>query len=78
MSGYIYDADNLLTEMNQEVKNSRWLCTHGTFDDVLPYTTSKAQINTLKNAGFDITFKSYDKSHNIDEEELNMIKKWLK
>jgi len=77
VSGYIYDANNLLSEMNQKVKKSRWLCTHGTFDDVLPYSTSKAQIETLINGGFDITFKTYDKAHNLDEEELDMIKKWI-
>ena len=77
VSGYIYDADNLLTEMNTEVKTSRWLCTHGTFDDVLPYTTSKAQVETLQNGGFDITFKSYEKAHNVDEDELKMIREWV-
>ena len=77
VSGYIYDADNLLTEMNPEVKTSRWLCTHGTFDDVLPYTTSKAQVETLQNGGFDITFKSYEKAHNVDEDELKMIREWI-
>ena len=77
VSGYIYDPANLLAEMNPNVKTSRWLCTHGTYDDVLPYSTSKAQVQTLQNGGFDITFKSYDKAHNIDEEELQMIKAWL-
>ena len=77
VSGYIFNAENLLTEMNTDVKTSRWLCTHGTFDDVLPYSTSKAQIETLQNCGFDITFKSYDKAHNIDEDELQMIKEWI-
>jgi phospholipase/carboxylesterase len=77
VSGYIYDAKNLLAEMNPDVKRSRWLCTHGTYDDVLPYDTSRSQVETLQNGGFDITFKSYDKAHNIDEEELQMIKKWL-
>lgn len=77
VSGYIYDAKNLLAEMNPKVKSSRWLCTHGTYDDVLPYATSKAQVETLQNGGFDITFKTYDKAHNIDEDELKMIRHWL-
>lgn len=77
VSGYIYDAKNLLKEMNQEVKTSNWLCTHGTYDDVLPYNTSKAQVETLQNGGFHIEFKSYDKVHSIDEDELQMIKEWI-
>ena len=77
VSGYIYDTDNLLEEMNPNVNNSNWLCTHGTYDDVLPYGTSKAQVETLQNAGFNIEFKSYDKDHTIAEDELQMIKKWI-
>lgn len=77
VSGYIYDANNLLNEMNEAVKTSRWLCTHGTFDDVLPYSTSKAQVESLQQGGFDITFESYDKAHNIDEDELKMLRKWI-
>jgi len=78
ISGYIYDADNLLKEMNPKVNTSNWLSTHGTYDDVLPYDTSKSQVEQLQNGGFDITFKSYEKAHNIDQEELNMIAAWIK
>ena len=60
------------------LKNANWLCTHGTQDDVLPYGTSKAQVETLQNAGFNITFKSYPKVHTIAEDELGMIKEWIK
>ena len=77
VSGYIYDTQNLLEEMNPNVNNSNWLCTHGTYDGVLPYSTSKAQVETLQNGGFDIEFKSYDKDHTIAEDELQMIKEWI-
>jgi phospholipase/carboxylesterase len=78
VSGYIYDADRLLEEMNQNVKNSRWLCTHGTLDGVLPFETSKEQVRTLQNAGFEIEFKSYEKEHSLEREELAMISDWIK
>ena len=78
VSGYIYDANRLLEEMNPGVNSSNWLCTHGTSDGILPFNTSKAQIETLQNGGFDITFKSYDKDHTIAEDELMMIKEWIK
>jgi len=77
ISGYIYDPELLLKEMNPELKNANWLCTHGTEDDVLPYATSKAQVETLQNAGFNIEFKSYEKVHTIAEDELHMIKTWI-
>lgn len=78
VSGYIYDAERLLQEMNPNVKNSHWLCTHGTYDDVLPYETSKAQVETLQEGGFDIEFKNYNKLHTIAEDELKMIEAWIK
>ena len=78
VSGYIYDAHTLLEEMNPSVNSSNWLCTHGTYDGILPFHTSKEQIEILQNAGFDITFKSYPKDHTIAEDELKMIAERIK
>ena len=78
VSGYIYDANKLLQEMNQNVKASRWLCTHGTHDDVLPFNISKAQVEVLQNGEFEIEFKSYNKTHTIAEDELVMLAEWIK
>ncbi|RLA63965.1 MAG: serine esterase [Epsilonproteobacteria bacterium] len=77
ISGYIYNAHNLLEEINPKVKTSNWLCTHGTYDDVLPYQNSKEQIETLQNAGFPIVFKAYEKAHTIAEDELQMLRNWI-
>jgi len=77
VSGYIYDAELLLQEMNPKLKDANWLCIHGTQDDVLPYDVSKSQVALLQDSGFKITFKSYNKTHTIIEEELEMIKKWI-
>jgi len=78
ISGYIYDAEKILKEMNPKVKEARWLCTHGTVDGVLPYAESKAQVETLQQGGFDVEFKSYVKEHTIDRDELDMIVEWMK
>ena len=64
--------------MNKDVNNSNWLCTHGTYDNVLAYETSKKQVEILQNGGFDIEFKSYEKDHTIVEDELSMISEWMK
>ena len=77
VSGYVYDTEVLLKEMNPELKTANWLCTHGTSDAVLPYNTSKAQIEVLQNGGFKIDFKSYYKDHTMVEEEVHMIKEWI-
>jgi len=78
ISGYIYDAKKLLEEMNKDVIKSNWLCTHGTYDNVLDYEISKKQVKVLQDAGFDIEFKSYKKDHSIDKHELKMIASWMK
>jgi len=78
VSGYIYDASRLLEEMNEETAASHWLCTHGTEDNVLPFETSKEQVELLQEGGFDVAFKAYAKDHSIDREELADIAAWMK
>ncbi len=78
VSGYLYDANKLIDEMNPNVNHSNWLCTHGTYDDILPFDTTKEQIETLQHAGFNITFKNYPKDHTIADNELKMIAEWIK
>jgi phospholipase/carboxylesterase len=78
VSGYIYDSEKLLKEMNSDVNNSNWLSTHGTQDNVLDFQTSKQQIEFLQDNGFEIEFKSYEKEHSIERDELLMIAEWMK
>ena len=78
VSGYIYDAQKILEEMNPEVNKGNWLCTHGYEDDVLPFTQSKAQVETLQKGGFKIDFRAYHKTHTVDMGELNEIREWIK
>ncbi len=78
ISGYIYDAKKILEDRNKEVNQNNWLCTHGTQDPVLPFETSKAQVKVLQDGGFNVEFKSYEKDHSIDRDELSMIAEWIK
>lgn len=77
VSGYIYDADKILLEMNTETNKGNWLCTHGYEDDILPFTQSESQIQTLQEGGFEIEFRAYHKTHTIDMGELNEIREWI-
>jgi len=78
VSGYIYDPKKLLKDMNPNINHSNWLCTHGTYDDILPFEPTSSQIEFLQKNGFDITFKSYPKGHSVAEDELQMISEWIK
>jgi len=77
VSGYIYDADKILIEMNKEVNAGNWLCTHGYEDDVLAFDESASQVKMLKDGGFEIDFRAYHKTHTIDMGELSEIREWL-
>jgi phospholipase/carboxylesterase len=77
ISGYIYDVNTLLDEMNPNVNRENWLCTHGVADPVLPFETSKEQVEILQKGGFKILFKSYNKEHNIEADELQFISNWI-
>ena len=77
ISGYIYDSEKLLKEMNPEVNHGNWLSSHGTQDEVLPFETSQQQIELLKAGGFKIDFRSYEKDHTITADELTMISQWI-
>ena len=48
------------------------------FDNVLPFETSKEQVQVLQDGGFDMEFKVYEKDHSIDREELEYIGTWVK
>lgn len=77
VSGYIYDAEKLLEEMNPNLKKAKWLCTHGTHDDVLPYRDSKSQVELLQNGSFEVEFLTYEKDHTIIKDELDTMIEWI-
>jgi len=78
ISGYCLSPDVLLREMNPEANNGRWLITHGLNDPLLPVEVTRAQLRKLKESGFVIDYREYDKDHTIDpERELPEIREWL-
>lgn len=77
VSGYIFDVNKLLIDMNPTLKTADWLCTHGYEDDVLPYNESRAQIEILLDHDLEIDFRAYHKTHTVDMGEFKEIKKWI-
>lgn len=79
ISGYCYDPDGILREMNPAVNSGNWLITHGTRDDILPLEVTRAQIRRLREGGFRIDYREYPKTHTIDpEREIAEIREWLR
>jgi len=78
ISGYCYDPEALLREMNPDVNHGDWLITHGTEDELLPVETTRAQMKVLTDGGFKIDYREYNKSHTIDlHRELRDIREWI-
>lgn len=78
LSGYCYDAEKLAQEMSETARRAKWLITHGTIDETLPYELTEKHIQFLIKAGLPIEFKSYRKSHTIDDvDEIPMLRRWI-
>lgn len=79
ISSYCYDPEALVREMSESARHGHWLITHGTFDDVLNFKVTEAQVEFLKSHGLPLDFKRYRKAHTIDErEELPMLLDYLR
>ncbi len=79
LSGYCYNEIKLADEFSATALQTKWLITHGTRDEVLPYKDTEKQIRYLQSKGFPAEFHSFPKSHTIDEvKELPLIRKWLR
>ena len=79
ISGYCYDPQALLRDLNPEVNHGDWLVTHGTQDDVLPVQETREQVQALRAGGFDIDYREYAKPHTIDPgRELPDIREWMR
>jgi len=78
ISGHISNPHLLCQEMHPTLRDSNWLCTHGTKDEALDFDIAKQQVEILKKDGFSITFKAYNKAHVILKEEIDMIQTWMK
>jgi phospholipase/carboxylesterase len=78
ISGYCYDPEALLRDLNPDVNTGDWLITHGTEDETLPVERTRAQMRLLNDRGFRIDYREYPKTHTIDtERELPEIREWL-
>ena len=78
ISGHLHNPTLLLQEMNPVLKDANWLCTHGIDDDALDFVTAQKQIEFLQKNMMNITFKSYDKAHTIERDEMKMVQHWIK
>jgi len=78
ISGYSINPVALLGDLNPKVNHGDWLITHGTMDEILPVRTTRAQMQTLREGGFNIDYREYPKTHTIDpDREMLDIRNWI-
>lgn len=65
ISGYCADVDALIEQRNPQAMRRPFFVSHGTEDDVLPCERTSRQMAALTAAGFNMDFRTYDKTHTI-------------
>ena len=79
ISGYVHEPEELLRELSPVARKQRMLFTHGTLDPLIPCAAVRAQVEQLKSAGLDITWREFAKAHTIaGEEEIALIRSFLR
>lgn len=78
VSGYVHEPARLLQELSSVAKEQRMLFTHGTQDPPIPCAEVRKQVDGLKAAGLDITWREFAKEHTIaGDEELDVIRDFV-
>ncbi|MBK7998881.1 MAG: serine esterase [Verrucomicrobia bacterium] len=78
VSGYVHEPARLLQELSPVAKEQRMLFTHGTQDPLIPCAEVRKQVDGLKAAGLNITWREFAKVHTIaGDEELDVIRDFV-
>lgn len=75
VSGYVNDLASLIKNASSIARKQRFLVTHGTRDTLLPMDRVRVQIQTLVQAGMNITWREFEKDHGIaGREEIELLR----
>ncbi len=75
-SGLIVEHSPLQYKWN-EIKGKQVFLAHGTFDPVIPVQFARRAKELLDKAEAHVSYHEYEMGHQIDEESLNDLMKWL-
>jgi len=78
ISGYVCEPERVVKELSPVAKEQKFLVTHGTYDQVLPFDVTRAQIGILQQAGLDISWHEFRKEHTIaGTVEIELLRKFV-
>lgn len=78
VSGYVLDPQVLLREASPAAKEQRVLVTHGRQDPLIPCADVKKQMEQLRAGGIPLEWHEFNKPHTIIEEEIGLLRKFVK
>ena len=78
LSTYLPLAGSLAVEAAQSQRTTPILVAHGTHDPLVPEKLGSHAAETLRTAGYDVTYKTYPMEHAVSAAEIADIAAWLK
>lgn len=78
ISGWVCEPEKLVTELSPVAREQRLLLTHGTDDPMVMIGRVRRQVPVLKAAGLNVEWREYPKVHTIIEEELAVIRDFVR
>lgn len=77
LSTYLCEPSLLGEQAKETNRHIPFFFAHGNQDEVVPMFMGNAAYKTLKDNGFNATWKSYTMQHNVCMQEVNDISAWL-
>ncbi len=78
LSTYMCVPDQLKAEMNELNKRTPVLVAHGTMDDVVPLMAGKAAFDSLKYAGFNVSWRDYRMAHSVCAQQVADLSQFIR
>jgi len=78
ISGWVCEPEKLLKELSPVATRQRVLVTHGTQDPLVPFALVQGQVRQLKTAGLNVEWHEFAKVHTIIEDELDVVRKFVR
>ena len=76
MSGFFYKPEELIKDASPHVRETPILLTHGYGDEILPYETTKGQVDFVGPSLGQLEFHGLTKAHTIINFEFELIQEW--
>lgn len=78
VSGYFHFFPRWRNKLNKENRQTPWLFTHGTKDDILAIGDTRHGVGKLQSEGLKVAWIESDKKHVFSDKDYPVIRKWVK